>query len=74
MDKVEDTKNTELAGDKLAITEDITETEEYLLRKKARAAAVADADGAHDRAMGASGSPVDFGRPENYTGVKDNGL
>ena len=71
MDEIE---NSEPTGDKLAVAEEISETDEYLMRKKARAAAVDDADGAHDRAIGANGSAVDFGRPENYTGVKGDGL
>ena len=71
MDKIEDKK---LDKDQLAEAEDITETEEYLARKKARASAVDDGDAAHGGGMGASGSAPDFGRPKNYSGVDDNGL
>ena len=65
MDKIEETK---LSKDQLAEAGEITETEEYLIRKKARASAVDDGDGAHGGGMGASGSAPDFGRPKNYAG------
>ena len=71
MDGIDDKK---LDADQAAQAEDIAETEEYLARKKARANAVDDGDGAHGGGMGASGSAVDFGRPKNYSGVDDNGL
>ena len=59
---------------KLAEAAEVAETEEYILRKRARANAVDDGDGAHGGGAGASGSAIDFGQPKNYSGVDDDGL
>ena len=48
--------------------EGLTEEEVALvLKRRAAARAVDDGDGAHGGGLGASGSAVDFGQPENYT-------
>ena len=48
--------------------EGLTEEEAaVVLRRRAEARAVDDGAGAHGGGMGASGSAVDFGQPENYT-------
>ena len=53
---------------------ELSQTEEYLARQKARKAGVDDGDGAHGGGLGASGSAVDFGKPANYTGIDGKGL